>query len=121
MACAYGMAKGKPVMGLSGNPASSLLNFYAVALPALRRLAGLGQPLPPELTVMLSEGFPKKSPLTRFLLGTLSLENGQVRMHLSPRQGNAIVSGAIGCNALAIIPAGSGPVSAETRLKGILL
>lgn len=121
MACAYGMAKGKPVMGLSGNPASSLLNFYAVALPALRRLAGLGQPLPPELTVMLSEGFPKKSPLTRFLLGTLSLENGQVRIHLSPRQGNAIVSGAIGCNALAIIPAGSGPVSAETRLKGILL
>ena len=40
MACAYGAANGKLILGLSGNPASSLTNFCACALPALRRLCG---------------------------------------------------------------------------------
>ena len=41
MACAYGLRDGKLLCGLSGNPASSVTNYYAVALPAFRRLSGL--------------------------------------------------------------------------------
>ena len=41
MACAYGMAGEKPVMGLSGNPASAMTSYYAIALPALKKLRGL--------------------------------------------------------------------------------
>ena len=47
MACAYGVREGKLLCGLSGNPASALTNFYAVAAPALRLLAGHHQPVPP--------------------------------------------------------------------------
>ena len=121
MACAYGVLGGKPVCGLSGNPASSMTNFYAVAVPALKKLAGHREPQAKELRVTLAEGFSKKSPKTRLLRGTLDLSDGSVRMHLPKDQGNVVLSSTIGCNVMAEVPAGSGPISAGTELKGFLL
>lgn len=121
MACAYGVWQGKPLCALSGNPASSLTNFRAVAMPALRRLAGHRQVLPRQFPVVLLDGFGKKSRNTRFLRGRLVLEDGKAAMTLSPDQGNVVLSSAIGCDVMAMIPAGSGPVPAGTVLKGFLL
>ncbi len=121
MACAYGVACGKLVLGLSGNPASALTNFYAVVLPALRRLAGRADAVPPEFPVTLDTPFPKKSPRPRLLRGMLDLSDGTARLRLPAGQGNAVLSSAIGCNCLAIIPAGSGPLPAGTVLKGFLI
>lgn len=121
MACAYGVWKGKLVCGLSGNPASALTNFYAVALPALRKLAGRREYLPREISVTLACGFGKKSPKTRFLRGRLELADGTVRMALPKDQGNVVLSSTIGCDVMAVVPAGSGPVEAGTVLKGFLL
>lgn len=121
MACAYGVWGGRPVCGLSGNPASALTNFYAVGLPALKKLAGRRDPLPREITVTLAGGFGKKSPRTRFLRGKLELKDGTVRMVLPKEQGNVVLSSAIGCDVMAVVPAGSGPVEAGTVLKGFLL
>lgn len=121
MACAYGVLGGKPVCGLSGNPASSMTNFYAVAVPALKKLAGHREPQAKEIRVTLAEGFSKKSPKTRLLRGTLDLSDGSVRMHLPKDQGNVVLSSTIGCNVMAEVPAGSGPISAGTELKGFLL
>jgi len=121
MACAYGVKAGKLICGLSGNPASSLTNFYAVALPALRKLTGQNEYLPQEIKVTLSNGFTKKSPKTRFLRGRLELEDGVVCMKLPKDQGNIVLSSTIGCNVMAVVPAGSGPLEAGTVLKGFLL
>lgn len=121
MACAYGVRDGRLICGLSGNPASSLTNFYAVALPALKKLAGVREPLPREIRVTLPAGFDKKSPRPRFLRGRLTLEDGTARMELPKDQGNVVLSSAIGCNVMALVPAGSGPLSAGTVLKGFLL
>lgn len=118
MACVYGVREGKPVCGLSGNPASALTNFSVLALPALRQLAGHCAPIPQKILVTLREGFGKKSPKTRFLRGRLVLEDGRVYMDLSPEQGNVVLSSAIGCDVMAIIPAGSGPIPAGTVLEG---
>lgn len=121
MACAYGVRDGKLVCGLSGNPASSLTNFYAVAMPALKKLSGRREHLPREISVTLPAGFEKKSPKTRFLRGKLGLTHGAVCMELPRDQGNIVLSSAIGCNVMAVVPAGSGPVSPGTVLKGFLL
>lgn len=121
MACAYGVKNGKLVCGLSGNPASSLTNFYAVAVPALKKLAGRRDHLPQKLMVKLKNGFRKKSPATRLLRGTLDLSDGTVGMTLPDDQGNVVISSAIGCNVMAIIPAGTGPLEAGTVLEGFLL
>lgn len=121
MACAYGIKDGKLLCGLSGNPASALTNFYAVAAPALKKLTGRSVYMPQEIQVTLSNGFHKKSPKTRFLRGRLELKDGVVCMDLPKDQGNVVLSSVIGCNVMAIVPAGSGPLEAGTVLKGFLI
>ena len=120
-ASAYGVKDGKLVCGLSGNPASALTNYYAVVLPALRKLCGYKDPYLKELTVTLAEGFAKKSPNTRLIRGTLDLTDGTARMHVSHAQGNGVLHSLVGCELLAEIPAGSGRLPAGTRLKACLI
>ena len=121
MACAYGLRGNKLVLGLSGNPASSLTNYCACALPAIRRLCGRANPVPAEIEMTLANPFKKKSPATRFLRGRIDLSTGAVRLIAPKDQGNVVLSSTIGCDALAVIPAGSGPVEAGTKLKGFML
>ena len=121
MACAYDMLRGKPICGLSGNPASSLTNFCLIALPALRRMAGWNRPVPQEIKLTLRTPFRKKSPFTRVLRGRLDLADGTVGLVLPGDQGNVVLSSTIGCNAMAIVPAGSGPLAEGAVLKGFLL
>ncbi|MBR5109716.1 MAG: molybdopterin molybdotransferase MoeA [Clostridia bacterium] len=121
MACAYGIAEGKLVLGLSGNPASSLTNYCACALPAIRRLCGRREPLPAAVQAELAADFRKKSPADRFLRGRLVLGDGTVRFLASGDQGNVVLSSTIGCDTFLLIPAGSGPVEAGTKLSGFRL
>ena len=121
MACAYGVRGGKLICALSGNPASSITNFYAVALPAMRRLCGLRDYETQELPVTLAERFGKRSPSNRLLRGFADLSDGTLRLRLSEGQGNVMISGLIGCDLAALIPAGSGPVEAGTVLQGFFL
>ena len=121
MACAYGIKDGKMVCGLSGNPASAITNFYAIACPSVKKLCGYKEFLPTEITVKLADDFKKKSRGTRILRGSLELSNGTVRMRLPKGQGNVVLSSTIGCNVMAVVPAGSGPLPAGTELKGFLI
>lgn len=121
MACAYGVRDGRLVCGLSGNPASSLTNFYCIALPALRKMAGWASPIPPMMPVRLKGGFAKSSRGTRVLRGQLDLSDGTVRMIVPPEQGNVVLSSTIGCNVMAIVPAGSGPLADGTVLQAFLM
>ena len=121
MACACGVRNGKIVCGLSGNPASSMTSFYVVAVPALKKMMGYRSPLPREIQVKLSQDFDKESHSTRFLRGRLELKDGMAWMALSKNQGNVVLSSMIGCDMMALIPAGSGPISAGTVLRGFFL
>ena len=121
MACCYGMAGRKPVMALSGNPASAMTNYYAVARPAVRKLTGLADYMPPEIEMSLSGGFHKNSRQTRLLRGKLEIVEGRATLRLPGDQGNVVISSLIGCDAFAIVPAGTGPLPAGTMLKGFLL
>ena len=121
MACAYGVKDGRLVCGLSGNPASSLTNFFCIALPALRKMAGCAQSVPQEITVTLKNGFGKKNWGTRVLRGRLDLSDGTAKMIVPEDQGNVVLSSTIGCNVMAIVPPKSGPLAAGTVLKGFML
>jgi molybdopterin molybdotransferase len=120
-ASAYGTRAGKLICGLSGNPASAMTNFYAVVLPALRKLAGHGTPELTELTVILADDFKKKSPKTRLIRGKLDLSQGSAVMHVDRGQGNGVLHSLIGCNLLAEIPAGSPKLPAGTQLNAYLI
>ena len=121
MACAYAVKDEKLLCCLSGNPASCITNFYTVALPALKKLAGRRDALPAELTVTLASGFPKSSWEPRVLRGTLDFSDGTATMLLPRDQGNVALSTTIGCDVMAVIPAGSGPQPAGAKLKGFVI
>ncbi len=119
--CCYAVRDGKLICCLSGNPASSLTNFYAVVLPAVRRMCGLTAAKLPEIPVTLAEPFPKKSPQTRLLRGRLELAHGKTAMSITSEQGNSILHTMIGCNLLAVVPAKSAPLPVGTELTAYLL
>ena len=120
-ASAYGVREGKLCCGLSGNPASAMTNFYAVVLPALRRLRGCAAPRLTELTVTLGTDFGKKSPKTRLIRGKLRFAEGAAVMDVSRAQGNGVLHSLTGCDLLAEIPAGSGKLPAGTKLTAYLI
>ena len=121
MSCAFGVKNGKLICGLSGNPASSLTTFYVVAVPGLKKMAGIADYNYKEITVTLASDFNKKSRGTRVLRGRLDLSDGTVKMQISKDQGNVVLSSTIGADCMAFIPAGSGPQPAGTQLKGFLI
>lgn len=121
MASALAVREGKLILSLSGNPASSLTTYYGVVVPVLRKMAGLTDCVPEEITVTLADDFKKRSPVTRFLRGKLRIRSGEAFIELSGDQGNVVLSSTVGCDVMAIVPGGSGPVSAGTKLKGFLL
>ena len=120
-ACAYAMKNGKLICALSGNPASCITNLNTVALPALKKLSGRCDVLPQVLEMTLLDAFPKKSAEPRVLRGTVMLRGGRVELALAPSQGNVALSSTIGCDALAIVPAGSGALKPGDVLKGYML
>lgn len=118
-ACAYGVKDGKLVFCLSGNPASGITNFYAVAHPCLKKCAGRTD-LGGKTFVKLAQPFGKASPHTRLLRGRQDLSSGEHVMHVSG-QGNAMLHAMIGCDVMAIIPAGSPALSAGTVLEAFFM
>ena len=90
-------------------------------MPAFRKLCGLADYEIHEFPIRLAERFGKASPNNRMLRGFLELSDGTVRMRLSKGQGNVMISGLIGCDVAAVIPAGSGPLEAGTELRGFFL
>lgn len=121
MSCAFGIKDGKLVCGLSGNPASSITNFYAIVSPVIRKIRGCKEYIPAEFDVELLEPFKKKSPGTRLLRGKVEFLGSSLGIRVPKGQGNVVLSSTIGCNIMAIVPPGSGPLEAGTKLKGFFI
>jgi molybdopterin molybdotransferase len=51
----------------------------------------------------------------------LDLSDGTARMRLPADQGNVVLSSVIGCDVMAVVPGGTGPLTAGTQLQGFLL
>lgn len=122
-ACFYAVRDGKMICALSGNPASAMTNYHAVAKAGLKRLCGWNQGdcFPAEIQVALKEDFPKKSKNERWVRGRLDLSDGTVRIDVPKQQKNSALSSTVGCDVMAVIPAGSGPLPAGTVLQGYLM
>ena len=113
----YGIRNGRLIFGLSGNPASAMTNFYAVVLPCLRKLRGDPGGRLPEMYAALAESFGKSGKQTRLLRGRLILGEAGPVFAAADKQGNSAIHTLAGANALAEIPAGTGPLEAGAKVK----
>ena len=125
MAGAYGVIENDekpiPVLAFSGNPAACMTAFWLVGAPVLRKLSGLQEPRLKKVDCTLLTGFSKRSKGTRVLRGRLIYREGKACLSSSDRQGNSVLSTAIGTDLMAVIPAGSGPLEAGSVLRGYLI
>ncbi|MCQ2511821.1 MAG: molybdopterin molybdotransferase MoeA [Lachnospiraceae bacterium] len=120
-ACAYGIANGKLICGLSGHPSSSLLNLLVVGLPGIRKISGQKDYSHKEIEMEVMGGYEKSSDTDRAVRGKFFIENGTAKINISAPQGNVVISGTIGTDSIVMIPAGSEPVKEGTILKGFMI
>lgn len=117
----FGTVAGKPVFGLPGNPAATAATFELFANPALRRLGGFTDPLPPRLRVTLAEGVKGGVKRQRFLWGALQEEAGRYRFHINGSQGSGQNRSLPRSQALLPVPAGESGLVAGSEVEVLLL
>ncbi len=73
-----GVAQGKPLFGLPGNPVSALVVFDLLVAPAIRVLSGATKPsVSPEVPAVLTQDVPSESGREDYMPVTLSCVNGR--------------------------------------------
>lgn len=107
---AFAVAAGTPVVGLAGNPVSSVVGFELFARPAIRRLAGYPEPLRPAVPAVADEDLPRQVDGKLHLLRVVATIGSDGRYHVSPSggQGSHMLWALARANALALLPDGPG-------------
>jgi len=108
----------RPVLSLSGNPFAALTTMELLARPALAILARDAALELQYGSGLLEKGFPKASPGRRFVRGTE--RDGRLRLPEGSHESGSIGS-LRGCNCLADIPAGTGPLAAGAKVRIVKL
>ncbi|ACU53453.1 molybdenum cofactor synthesis domain protein [Acidimicrobium ferrooxidans DSM 10331] len=103
-----------PVIGLPGNPVSSIVSFELFARPLIRKMLGARTWHRPVLTARALE------PITRHPDGKLHLvrarahvRSGELVVEPYRLQGSHVLSGLAGANVLALVPDGDGVAAGE--------
>lgn len=103
---AYGIADGKPIFGLPGNPVSSLVVFELFVRPALLKMAGHVNLLRPTFKATLSETVTNRDGRVNYMRSILTESNGQYTAATTGPQGSGILHSLVLANGLITIPAG---------------
>ena len=103
---AYGIADGKPIFGLPGNPVSSLVVFELFVRPALLKMAGHIDLLRPTFKATLAETVTNRDGRVNYMRVILTGSNGQYTAETTGPQGSGILHSLVLANGLITVPAG---------------
>lgn len=112
---------GKPVFGLPGNPVSTVVAFELFVRPALLAMQNAAVIDRPRAPVQLSRGFRKPPGRAHFLRSTVIRNGEHLIAHPHAKQGSAMLSSLVGCNALVELPAGDTDFDVGSIATAILL
>ncbi len=100
-----GIVDGKPVWGLSGNPAAAAVGFELLIRPALRIMQGAGEAPRPVVTAKLAKDAKKKEPRRYYERGMVERdEDGGWVATQFRGQSSALLGALQRCNALIVLP-----------------
>ncbi len=103
---AFGLLRGIPWLGFSGNPVSAMVSFEVFARPAIRKMCGRDKLHRALLPVRLAEAVEIAAPLTHFLRAIVSpVDGGGYVARLAGSQSSAVLTAMARANALLIVPA----------------
>ena len=117
----FGMNGRVPVFGLPGNPVSSFVAFELFVRPALLAMQGATVTQRPRAPVNLVRGYRKQAGRAHYIRAKVVRNGGHLVAHPHPKQGSAILSSLVGCNALVELPADATEIQPNTSVNAILL
>jgi molybdopterin molybdotransferase len=117
----FGMNGRVPVFGLPGNPVSTFVAFELFVRPALLAMQGAAVTARPRAPVHLVRGYRKQAGRTHYIRAKVVRNGEHLIAHPHPKQGSAIMSSLVGCNALVELPAESTEILPNTVVPAILL
>jgi molybdopterin molybdotransferase len=123
---AFGHFRGVPILGLPGNPVSSMVTFEVFARPALLRLAGHTRVEKVELLATALETISNTSGREHFMRGIVERRlgdagDGEWTVHLTGEQGSNIITSMSRANALVRVPKGHTLVQPGERVRVLML
>ena len=118
---AAGARAAVPVFGLPGNPVSTLVAFELFVRPALLALQGAAVRERPRATVRLPDGYRKPPGRAHYLRARVAREGDELVARAHPKQGSAMLSSLVGCNALVELAAELADVPPGARVPALLL
>ena len=101
---AYGIADGKPIFGLPGNPVSSLVVFELFVRPALLKMAGHKDLLRPTFKATLAETITNRDGRVNYMRAILKVSDGEITAETTGPQGSGILHSLVLANGLITIP-----------------
>jgi len=96
----FGLRDRTPVFGLPGNPVSTLVGFELFVRPALLAMQGATATARPRVPVQLVPGFHKQAGRAHYLRARVIRSGDALLAHPHAKQGSAMLSSLVGCNAL---------------------
>jgi molybdopterin molybdotransferase len=117
----FGLNGNVPVFGLPGNPVSTFVAFELFVRPALLAMQGATVTQRPKAPVHLIRGYRKAPGRTHFIRAKVVRNGEYLIAHPHPKQGSAILSSLVGCNALVELPAEASEILPSSNVQAILL
>ncbi len=118
---AFGAAGDVPVFGLPGNPVSSMVVFELFVRPALLAMQGQTRTERSLAQVVLTAPYRKQPGRAHYLRARVARRGPVLEAVLHPKQGSGNLSSMVGVNALVVVPADWGDVSAGDTLTALML
>lgn len=110
-----------PVFGLPGNPVSTVVAFELFVRPALLAMQGAAVIERPRASVELVRGYRKQAGRAHYLRANVMRNGEHLIAHAHPRQGSAMMSSLVGCNALVELSAEATEFAPGSMATAILL
>ena len=102
---------GVPLIGLPGNPVSSLVGFELFVRPALLKLQGRTDLERPRLTAVTDEALHNPPHLEQYFRGVARRDGDRVRVRLTGDQGSHVLRSMADANCLIVVPLGISEVA----------
>jgi len=119
---AFGSLGGVPMIGLPGNPVSSMVGFEVFVRPALRKMAGHPAEAPRVIRARMAESVDKPKDLRVFARCRLvESADGPWQIHLTGPQGSGILLSMLEAQVLAVLPEGVARVESGDEVEVRLL
>jgi molybdopterin molybdotransferase len=116
-----GRINGTPMIGLPGNPVSSIVCAHVLLRPALNVMLGLGRSPLLEQTGVSGSELRSNGPRQHYLRASVELVDGQIVVTSAERQDSSLLSVMSASNALLVRVPNEGPVSLGDPVRFIRL